>query len=124
MAHSHSSVVARFNPQRRAVYTMLLNTAGREWTVATLTASLRGSAPPDFVRTTLDALLAHELVTQVPGHQAITVRLTDEGATALAVILDQWRHSQAPELTPPPRARGTAPVPKRAESTDGPAPQP
>jgi len=113
MAHSHSSVLTRFNPQRRAIFTMLLNTGGREWTVATLTESLRRSVPPDFVQTTLDALLAHELMTQAPGHQTTTVRLTDEGATALAVILDQWRRGQDPSTTSV-TARGTAPVPKDA----------
>ena len=100
MAYPYSSEVARFNPQRRAIYTMLLNTAGREWTVATLTASLRGSVPADAVRSSLDTLLAHGLMIQVPGHQEITAQLTDEGATALSLITEQWRRSQAPPSSP------------------------
>ena len=71
MAYPYSSEVARFNPQRRAIYTMLLNTAGREWTVATLTASLRGSVPADAVRSSLDTLLAHGGCNSV--HQAAAV---------------------------------------------------
>jgi hypothetical protein len=109
MSHPHSSVVTRFNPQRHAIYTMLLNTAGREWTIATLTASLRGSVAPHSVRTTLYALHTHGLLTRVPGRQAITCRLTDEGATAIAGIIDLWRRCQGPATIGVPRPRRTAP---------------
>jgi hypothetical protein len=102
---------------------MLLNTAGREWTVATLTTSLRGSVPPDFVRITLDALLTHEFTRRIAGQHGTTVRLTDEGATALAYILDHWRRGQEQAVNPI-RARGTAPVPRNSRSTDDPSAQP
>ena len=90
MTYRPSAMLSRYNPQRRAIYVHLLNDAGREWTVATLAASLRSSATGESVRATLYALIAHGQMVQVPGHHAITARLTADGADALKRLVDAW----------------------------------
>jgi hypothetical protein len=94
MAHRPSPMLSRYNPQRHAIYTHLLEDIRREWTVATLTASLRTSATREAVRATLYVLVADGLMIEVPGHHAITVRLTADGAAALKRLVDGWPDGQ------------------------------
>ena len=106
MAYRPSSMLSRYSPQRRAIYSHLLKDRSREWTVATLTASLRRSASSESVRTTLYVLIADGLMIQVPGHHDITARLTTDGADALKRLVDVWPGDQVnpPAVNPDPPA--------------------
>ena len=83
-------MLSRYNPQRRAIYAHLLKDISREWTVATLTASLTRSATGESVRATLYVLIADGLMIEIPGHHAITARLTPDGADALKRLVHAW----------------------------------
>ena len=85
-----SPMLSRYSPQRRVIYTHLLNDRSREWTVATLAASVRRSATRESVRATFYALIAFGMMIQIPGNHAITARLTVDGADALKSLVDWW----------------------------------
>jgi hypothetical protein len=86
-------MLSRYNPQRHAIYMQLLKHRSREWTVATLTASLGRSATTESVRATLYVLITYGVMIQVPGHHAITARLTANGENALRSLVERWPDS-------------------------------
>ena len=85
------TTATRFSPVRLAIYEKLLDPSTAEWTVATLTDSLPAHIRRDSVRSTLYVLLAYDLMNQVRGHSALTVRLTPHGAAVLRPLVDAWR---------------------------------
>jgi hypothetical protein len=91
MTHFASPLAAHFTPRRQAIYTEILAAPDTDWTVAALATSL--AITQDSARATLYVLLTDGLMTQVPGHRALTLRLTDDGTQALTALLDTWRHT-------------------------------
>jgi hypothetical protein len=92
MTHVVSAPATHFSPLRLAIYTRLLSAPATAWTIAGLASTL--ALRQDSVRSTLYVLLTDGLMTQVPGHRTLTLRLTHDGAQELRSLLNRWRREE------------------------------
>jgi hypothetical protein len=76
----------RVPPSRRHIYTVLLDDPKRHWTVRSLTEALPANAgiSAGAVRDTVNRLLAHRLLDEVPGDRAMTFVLSSRRERDLA----------------------------------------
>ena len=82
----NSPFPGQVSPSRRRIYAVLLEQPKRQWTVQRLTDALPDDAGVNAgaVRDTVNRLLAHKLLDEVPGHRALTFVLSERGEAELA----------------------------------------
>jgi hypothetical protein len=109
--------VSRHTPIRERIYQVLLSQPREEWTVRTLKAAAGPDISISMVRDTIYILIAAAAMTVVPGHRAVTVRLTATGRNQLQSLEQAWQNrrpvsriSAQPSPAQHPNQRRTAPT--------------
>ena len=109
--------VSRHTPIRERIYQVLLSQPREEWTVRTLKAAAGPDISISMVRDTIYILIAAAAMTVVPGHRAVTVRLTATGRNQLQSLEQAWQNRR-PVAGIPAQPRGAQyPNPRRATPT-------
>lgn len=110
----HAKILEVHSETRARIFGALLAEPGRAWRVSQL-AALLPDVSVEAVRTTLYLLLGERMVQPVPHNRSLTLRMTNEGQSAIELIRQAWAASDAGEEA----REGRVPAAKRTSLTRG-----